>query len=107
MATTNEKHGPGAHYSGFNPVPNIQRFIESLDKDKKERDRLIEKEQAAKASGTGDAKPHKSGQSTGATGTSKTVTDPITGKAVEIENVNASFMKAVENPQVSYRFMSA
>jgi hypothetical protein len=97
------KKGPGGHYSGTNPIPNIQRFVESLDKDKRGRDAKVEeqmKARAAQGKDGGDAVDHKSGQPIGVKGTRKTVTDPITGREVEIEDVNADFMKSVDNPQV-------
>jgi hypothetical protein len=48
--SNNHKKGPGGHYSGANPIPNIQRFIQSLDADKKERDRQIEEKMKANES---------------------------------------------------------
>lgn len=102
--SNDHKKGPGGHYSGSNPIPNIQRFIENLDSDKKERDARIEaqhKSLAAQGKAGDDVKPHQQdGQPTGVEGTRKTVTDPTTGKEVQIENVNADFMKAVNDPQV-------
>ncbi|EHL01096.1 putative Meiotically up-regulated gene protein [Glarea lozoyensis 74030] len=105
MAAQQTKKAPGAHYSGNNPIPNVQKFIESLDKDKKERDAKInEQMKAKKANGTAgsDVKEHKQGQPTGVEGTRKTVTDPTTGKEVQIEDVNADFMQAVKNPMVTF-----
>lgn len=93
-----QKMGPGGHYSGTNPIPNIQRFVESLDADKKQRDAAIE--QQSKARQKEKVEDHKTGQPTGVSGTRRTATDPVTGKEVEIEDVNADVMKAVENPQV-------
>lgn len=92
------KKGPGGHYSGTNPVPNIQRFIESMDANKKSRDAKIMLQANANDD---EIKAHKAGQPTGVPGSRKTVTDPITGKQVQIEDVNADFMKAVDEPQVS------
>jgi len=96
-----EKHAPGGYYSGRNPIPSIQRFVENMDKDKKRRDAEIEaqKAQAIGAAGA-DVKDHKEGQAVGVEGTRKTVTDPTTGRQVQIEDVNADFMKSVENPMV-------
>jgi hypothetical protein len=92
---------PGAHYSGNNPIPNIQKFIASLDKDKKERDAKIDQQVKAKQGTAGtDVKEHTQGQPAGVEGTRKTVTDPTTGKEVQIEDVNADFMQAVKNPMV-------
>jgi hypothetical protein len=97
--SNNHKKGPVGHHSGANLISNIQRFIQSLDADKKERDRQIEEQ--VKANGTVEIQDHKSGQHDGISGTRKTVTDPTTGRDVEIEDANADFMEAVENPQVS------
>lgn len=44
-------------------------------------------------------KPHQETKA-GKEGTRKTVHDPTTGKEVQIEDVDASFLKAVEDPQV-------
>lgn len=94
------KSAPGGHYSGKNPIPNIQKFVESLDKDKKERDAKINEQAKSQPTSSSEVKDHKSGQPTGVEGSRKTVTDPTTGREVQIEDVNADFMKAVENPQV-------
>ena len=92
---------PGGHYSGANPVPTVKKFIESLDKDKRERDRKIDEDYAAQknAASAGDAVPHKP-QKMGVSGTQKTVTDPTTGNQVVIEDVDKAMMKRVENPTV-------
>jgi hypothetical protein len=103
MAAQQTKRAPGGHYSGSNPIPNVQKFIESLDKDKKTRDAKINEQMKAKQSkGTAgsDVKEHTQGQPAGVDGTRKTVTDPTTGKEVQIEDVNADFMQAVKNPMV-------
>jgi hypothetical protein len=80
-------------WSGANPIPNIQKFVENLDKDKKERDRQIDEQNQPSV-----AAPHK--KETRKVSNWKTVTDPTTGKQVEIEDVGKEFMKAVKNPQV-------
>jgi hypothetical protein len=98
--SANEKRAPGGHYSGKNPIPNIQRFIESLDADKKHRDAQLESQLKANQF-NGEVKEHTEGQPTGVKGTRKVVTDPTTGNQVQIEDVDASFMKAVEQPVVS------
>jgi hypothetical protein len=99
MSTTDQKRAPGGHYSGRNPVPNIQRFIESLDADKKKRDAQLEAEMKANQS-NGEVKDHVKGRPKGVKGTRKWVTDPTTGNQVQIEDMNADFMKAVEQPVV-------
>jgi hypothetical protein len=103
--SNNQKRGPGSHYSGANPIPNIQRFVESLDADKKERDARIEENLRAKRAENGviDHKPSQATKS----GTRKVVTDPTTGRNVEIEDVNKDFMKAADNPIVNSRLYSS
>ncbi|KAI9820660.1 MAG: hypothetical protein M1827_005029 [Pycnora praestabilis] len=90
------------HWSGANPIPNIQKFVEGLDKDKKERDRQIDEEnKRLKTQKADDVHPHTVGPKSGVKGTRKTVTDPTTGKQVQIEDVNKDMMNAVENPMLS------
>ncbi|TKA61480.1 hypothetical protein B0A49_10274 [Cryomyces minteri] len=93
---------PTGHYSGSNPIPNIQRFIESLDKDKRERDRQIDEQNKALKSGKTqtDVMPHKA-TSAAKDNTQKTVTDPTTGHQVVISDVNKETLKNVENPILS------
>lgn len=95
MASEDQKTVPGGHYSGANPVPNIQKFVESLDAEKKKRDRNIDQGLTS-----GEIKDHVVPEP-GVAGTKKKVTDPTTGRDVEIEDVNKHFMKAVESPQLS------
>jgi len=106
MASPQPKKAPGGHYSGSNPIPNIQKFVQSLDKDKKERDAKIEADlKKAKAGGQpiggSEAVDHIQDSKTGSSGTKKNVTDPVTGREVEIEDVNEDFMKSVDNPMLS------
>lgn len=75
---SDQKRAPGGHYSGRNPVPNIQHFIESLDVEKKNRDARVEAEMKPN-SANGEEKDHVEGQPTGVKGTRKWVTDPTTG----------------------------
>lgn len=90
-----QSHIPG-HYSGSNKVPTIDRFLQSLDSDKKERDRRID-EEAKQAQG--DVRPHQTKRAA-KEGTQKTVTDPTTGNQVVIEDASPEMIKAVENPMV-------
>lgn len=95
-----QQRAPGGHYSGANPIPTIQKFVESLDRDKKVRDKRIEEERRRKPQQTqGDVAPHKASDA-GKSGTRQTVTDPTTGHEVVIEDVNKDFMKASEDPKV-------
>lgn len=98
-----QQHRPGGHYSGANPIPNVKKFMENLDKDKRDRDRQLDDEAAQRKKAQkagGDVKPHKE-TSAGIKGTQKTVTDPTTGNQVVIEDVDKSMMAQVENPQLS------
>ena len=96
--SANEQHKPG-HYSGLNRIPNIKEFAAALDRDKKDRDAKIDAE--AKAQKKGSIKDHRN-EPAGKKGKGRTVTDPVTGKEVEIEDVNTDFMKAVEDPQARF-----
>ncbi|KAF2760574.1 hypothetical protein EJ05DRAFT_531064 [Pseudovirgaria hyperparasitica] len=104
MAEQQQQHAPGGHYSGANPVPTVKKFMENMDKDKKERDRQIDDAEKARkqaaAHGGSDAVPHKN-QKAGVKGTQKIVTDPTTGKQVTIEDVDPSIMDRVTNPMLS------
>lgn len=93
-----EQHHPG-HYSGRNRIPNIKEFAASLDRDKKDRDAKID---ADSKSNKKDAtvQEHVNSSPKGK-GKGRKVTDPVTGKEVEITDVNADFMKAVEDPYLS------
>ena len=39
-----QTHYPGGHYSGRNKIPTVDKFLQSLDRDKKARDEAIDKE---------------------------------------------------------------
>ena len=90
------------HYSGHNPIPTVKQFVQNLDRDKAERDRQIDVAAKQGKAGTAgkDVQDHVEAKPKGKAGTRKVVTDPVTGNQVEIEDVNADFMKAVDNPQV-------
>lgn len=106
-----QSHAPG-HYSGRNPIPTINQFIQNLDKDKADRDKQIDEankaKQAAARAGhrapqqTGDAQPHEA-QKGVVKGSRKTVTDPTTGNQVVIEDVNKEMMENVTDPKVGVR----
>lgn len=114
MADAQQHHAPGGHYSGRNKIPTINKFLENLDKDKKERDRQIEEQQKAgqrparsskqqqqqqSQQGQGDAVDHQVQDYT-LKGSEKTVKDPTTGRQVVISDVNKETMNNVENPIV-------
>lgn len=87
---TSQHNSPGGHYSGTSPIPNIQSFIEGLDKDKKDRDKEID--QLNKDKNT--LSPSSSDE------TKKIVMDPTTGNEVEIEDTNYEFLETARNPKV-------
>ncbi|TVY43714.1 Meiotically up-regulated protein [Lachnellula subtilissima] len=99
--SNDHRKGPGGHYSATNPIPNIQKFVESLDKDKKERDAKLDEQMRSNQPNSSEARDHKQGKPKGDVSSRKVVTDPTTGNEVEIEDVNAEFMKAADNPQLS------
>ena len=98
-----QQHVPG-HYSGQNKIPDIKTFVSNLDREKRNRDKDLdenhEAEQRRKARGGSEATPHTPTKA-GKEGTLKTVTDPTTGNQVQIEDVDANFMRAVEEPKLS------
>lgn len=95
MSNENKK-GPGGHYSGKNPIPNISRFIQSLDAEKAERDKRIEEEQAQNVDVSDHVEATKEAKKEG----KKIVTDPVTGSEVEIEDVDKEFMQKSKEPTV-------
>jgi hypothetical protein len=98
MESAGQHQAPGGHYSGRNPIPNIQKFVENLDRDKKRRDKEIE--ELRKQEGPGGIKPHT--ESSAKHPARKTVTDPTTGGEVQIEAVDKNFRSAVRNPHVCH-----
>lgn len=85
----------GKPWSGANPIPNIKQFVESLDKDKKERDQKLDESEKQKLD---TVTPHQN--ETQKNVHRKTVTDPTTQKEVQIEDVGKDFMQSVKEPQV-------
>ena len=93
-----QQQRPGKPWSAANPIPNFKQFVESLDRDKAERDRQIDEQNKTAERQNGvpvlheNEPPSKKG---------KTVTDPTTGNPVVIEDVGKEFMKAVRDPMLS------
>jgi hypothetical protein len=93
-----QQHGPGGYYSGKNKIPTVDKFLSSLDKDKKARDAEIDaaarQKQADRAGkGGAEAVPHQPSppQKGG-----KQVTDPVTGKEIEVcSRETISFRKRI------------
>ena len=88
----------GKPWSGANPIPNIQQFVEGLDRDKRERDRQIdEANKQRQADGVPVAHKNEKPSTVG-----KTVTDPTTGNQVIIEDFGKDLMKEVDDPMVRW-----
>lgn len=85
-------------------MPDIKTFIQSLDKDKRERDQQLDESNKTTDAKSSEAKPHRA-TNAGKEGTLKTVHDPTTGGEVQIEDVDGSFMKSVKDPQVSQSYV--
>ena len=98
--TQQQQTHPG-HWSGRNQIPSVQKFMEGLDKDKRERDRQIDEQNKASRKQKGEVKPHVN-EPNKAQKNWKTVTDPTTGKEVQIADVDKEFMKSVEDPMVRH-----
>lgn len=115
------RHHVGEHWSGANPVPTVQKFIEHLDEEKKERDKRIDDENQAKTQAkkeedarkkekerrgedpnetdsTGEVSKHKPREVSQAK--IRTVTDPTTGKDIGVEDQDEESMETVKNPMV-------
>jgi hypothetical protein len=70
-------------HPGKNKIPTIDKFLQSLDLDKSERDKRIDEENKARAAAAkGDAVPHENAKLQ--KGKAKSVTDPTTGHQVEV-----------------------
>ncbi|KAL4808388.1 hypothetical protein BDV18DRAFT_134853 [Aspergillus unguis] len=98
------QHRVGEHWSGANPVPTIGRFMERLKEDEAdrqahERERQARKQdqefqgQTQKDDGAVPHRPQKVGQ-----GRTREVTDPTTGKDIEVEDLDETAMDPVKNP---------
>lgn len=85
---------PGTNYSGTHKVPNIKQFMESLDRDKKERDAKIDQRTQQPEAVQHQPTDRKVGKNR------RTVHDPVTGKNVDIDDMDEDILKSVENPMV-------
>jgi hypothetical protein len=99
MNTDEKVYPSGQHYSGSNRIPNIKQFVESLDKQKKDRDAQIDAQQQP-GHGEGEARDHVPADQRKPGKNRRTVRDPMTGKDVEIEDIDDHHMKAAEEPMV-------
>lgn len=98
------QHGPASHWSAANPIPTIHKFVENLDKDKRERDKQIDEElkrrqQNAQDQGESFDQEAADVQKKG----TRQVTDPVTGKQIEIQDVQKQYLEESKNPKVRFR----
>ncbi|KAL2160081.1 hypothetical protein VTH06DRAFT_1736 [Thermothelomyces fergusii] len=101
MNTDEKVYPSGQHYSGRNRVPNIKQFVESLDRQKKDRDARIDARLEADHhhGEAGDRAPAADQRKPGKN--RRTVRDPTTGKDVEIEDIDTHHMKAADEPMIT------
>jgi len=98
MDENEQVYPSGQHYSARHKVPNIKQFMDSLDRDKKKRDANIDHHPQEFGGANGEAKDHIPTQKPGKN--RRTVRDPVTGKDVEIEDIDSKHMKAAKDPVV-------
>jgi hypothetical protein len=112
MANANQPVVAGGYYSGANPIPTVQEFIEKLDITKNERDKKIDAaEKKPKGEDVKKVQEHeqRQQQTTNRSSTpqlvagrhQKIVTDPVTGKQVVIEHAKKEGVRDVRNPKVN------
>jgi hypothetical protein len=91
------------HYSGANPIPTVQEFIEKLDMGKKQRDSEVDKKEEKKKVQEKAEIPeaHTPTQPLKAGKGQKVVTDPVTGNEIVIENAKKGMAKESDDPKVS------
>lgn len=108
---TQAQQYPSGHWGANNPIPTVQKFLHNLDEQKEERDRQIDEAKKLKREEERNWQKQKSEQDEGTEATShhtplqprkrgRKVTDPTTGREVEIDDVGEDFMATVKEPQV-------
>lgn len=110
-----QQHHIGEHWGPGNPIPKIQNFMTSLDVEKKERNKKIDEEIKEKRKrgekeedvtleqrgpeGEGeDAVAHQ--QREVSRRKTRMVTDPTTGRDIEVEDQDEESMQAVKDNTV-------
>lgn len=109
MPPGSQQHRVGEHWSAANPVPTIQKFMQNLETEKEERkaheEEVNRREQEARLQR--EARGEKIEDETTAhknreipKGKTRMVTDPTTGKDIEVEDLDEESMEVVKNPTV-------
>lgn len=96
MNTDEQVYPSGQHYSANNRIPNIKQFVESLDRDKKKRDAELARHNAQ----NGEARDHVPASQKKPGKNRRTARDPVTGRDVEIDDIDEHHMKAAMEPMV-------
>ncbi|OKL59777.1 hypothetical protein UA08_04745 [Talaromyces atroroseus] len=96
------QHAPAGHWSAANPIPTINKFVENLDKEKKERDKRIDEELKHKEEDARkEGKPVDHTAVDVPTKSTRKVTDPVTGRDIEIEDVQKRYLEESKNPMLT------
>jgi hypothetical protein len=98
-ATSPQQHRVGEHWSGTNPVPTIQKFMERLNREEKEQKEYEEAQTARERQTEGGASPHQPRKKT--KGKTRRVRDPVTGKDMEVEDMDEHSMDTIKDPKVT------
>ena len=102
-----KQHRVGEHWSAGNPIPTIQKFMQHLDVEKREREKheqeitARQEEESKRKADRGEADEataHKPRQVP--KGKTRMVTDPTTGRDIEVEDQDEDSMETVKNPTV-------
>ncbi|KAG5299500.1 hypothetical protein I7I50_07114 [Histoplasma capsulatum G186AR] len=111
--TSQTQSYPGGHWGANNPIPTVQKFLRNLDREKEERDRQIDKATKLKQEDERNRQIQRGEQDEDTEVTShvplqprkrgRKVTDPTTGREVEIDDVGDEFMGTVKEPRVFVR----
>lgn len=105
MATQETVVPPGQHYSGSNRIPNIKQFMERLDREKADRDAKLDAQSSgaptqSNKNSQGEVQEHQNAQQKQGNNR-RVVRDPVTGRDVEIDDIDDSMLEAARNPHVS------
>ena len=104
-----EQHRIGEHWGPENPIPKIPEFSSWFDTEKKKRNREIDKEISEKRKqGIPEGEEGKAPEDESITHRqrevskrkTRVVTDPTTGKEIEVEDQDEESMAAVKNNTV-------
>jgi hypothetical protein len=104
---TSQQYRVGEHWSGGNTIPTVQKFMERLEVDKKSREEYSREQEAREKAyleqgKQAEAFPHKPRKA--AKGRTRLVTDPTTGKDIEVEDLEPDSMDVVKDPTVCHLF---